>query len=118
MHGTRDTSETAAADNGGGLDPREAATLLDQARRQAQRRFEAFPPWLSLIQAVVALAAYGAIWLSVRGQHPYKGPSGLVIVVVYVLVAVVLRATIAAAKPGLFVVLPGRTAAISWLLRA
>jgi hypothetical protein len=34
----------------------------------------------------------------VRGQHPYKGPTGLVIVVVYVLVVVVLRATIAAAK--------------------
>lgn len=36
--------------------------------------------------------------LSVRGQHPYKGPSGPVIVVVYVLVAVVLRAVIVAAR--------------------
>ena len=25
--------------------------------------------------AFVALLAFGAIWLSVRGQHPYSGPS-------------------------------------------
>jgi hypothetical protein len=74
------------------------ATLLEQTKREARRQFEAAPPWLSPIRAVVVLAAYGAIWLSVRGQHPYKRPSGLVIVVVYVLVVVVLRATITARK--------------------
>jgi hypothetical protein len=98
LNGTRDTSETAAADNDGELDPRAAATLLEQTSRQVQRQFEATPPWLSLIRAGVVLAAYGAIWLSVRGQHPYKGPSGLVIIVVYVLLAVVLQATIVARK--------------------
>ena len=98
MNETHDANQTAAADNGGGLDPQEAATLVEQTKRQARRQFEATPPWLSLIRAAVVLAAYGAIWLSVRGQQPYKGPSGPVIVAVYVLVAVVLRATIAAAK--------------------
>ena len=97
MNGTRDTNETAAADNGGGFDPQEAATLLEQTKRQARRQFEATPPWLSLIQAVVVLAAYGAIWLSVRGQHPYMGPRGVVILV-YVLVVVVLRAFFVARK--------------------
>ena len=97
MNETPATNQTAAADNGG-LDPRDAAMLVDQTQRQTRRQFEAVPPWLSLIRAAVVLAAYGAIWLSVRGQHPYQGPTGLVIVVVYVLVAVVFRATIVAAK--------------------
>jgi hypothetical protein len=98
MNGTRDINETAAADNGGGFDPQAAADLMQQTKQEARRQFEATPPWLSLVQAAVVLAAYGAIWLSVRGQHPYKGPSGLVILVVYVLVAVVLRAFIVARR--------------------
>jgi hypothetical protein len=78
MNGTSDTSGTAAVGNGDGFGPQEAATLLDEARRQARRQFEATPPWLSLIQAVVVLGAYGAIWLSVRGQHPYPAATRLV----------------------------------------
>jgi hypothetical protein len=97
MNETNDPNGTATADDGG-FDPQEAARLFEQTRRQTQRQFEATPPWLSLIQAVVVLAAYGAIWLSVRGQHPYKGPSGLVILVVYVLVVVVFRAFTVARK--------------------
>jgi hypothetical protein len=47
---------------------------------------------------VVVLVAYGAVWLSVRDQHPYQGPSGTALAVLYgtliawvVLVTVVLR---------------------------
>jgi hypothetical protein len=93
-----DASQAASADNGGGLDPQQAAALVGQTQQQARREFEATPPWLSLIRAVVVLAAYGAIWLSVRAQQPYRGPNGLAIIAAYVLVAVVLRATIAAGK--------------------
>jgi hypothetical protein len=52
----------------GGIDPREAARLLEQTRREAQRRFDIRSPRLSLLGAAVVL---GAVWLSVRGQHPY-----------------------------------------------
>jgi hypothetical protein len=76
MNGTHDRSETAAADPGG-LDPREAATLLDQTRRQAQRQFDFRPPLLMLLGAVAVLVAYGSVWLSVRGQHPYTGPTAV-----------------------------------------
>jgi hypothetical protein len=135
MNGTPDPSPTVAGDDGG-LGPREAAALLDQARQQARRQFEAAPPWLSLTQAAVALAAYGTIWLSVRGQHPYQGPSRPVVLIVYVLVVVVLRAVITARKrasagvagpsrrlrraetAGLFAVLLARAAATAWLQRA
>ena len=36
----------------------------------------------------VILVAYGALWLSTRGQHPYKGPSLGVVGLVYAAVAV------------------------------
>jgi hypothetical protein len=36
---------------------------------------------------LVWLLGYGAMWLSVRGQHPYTGPSGVSIAVVFVLAA-------------------------------
>jgi hypothetical protein len=97
MNETHGTNETAAGD-GGEFDPRGAAALFEQTRRQAKRQFEPVPPWLSLIQAVVVLAAYGAIWLSVRGQHHYKGPNAAVLIGVYALVAVVFRAVIAFAR--------------------
>jgi hypothetical protein len=73
MNHTPDTS--AAAGNGGSFDPQQAAALLDQTTAQARRKLQPSPPWLLATRAVAVLAALGAIWLSVRGQHPYKGPT-------------------------------------------
>jgi hypothetical protein len=70
-----DTDETATADEGSELDPGAAATLLEQTKRQAQRQFDLAPPLLTLIRAAVILVGYGAVWWSVRDQHPYQGPS-------------------------------------------
>ena len=83
MNGTRDIDDTAASDPGGSFDPREAARLLDQTTRQARRRLDLSSPLLSLIGATVALVALGAVWLSVRGQHPYKGPTAAGLLVMY-----------------------------------
>ena len=80
--------DNPTVDEGGEFDPRAAATLLEQTTRRARRQL-AFPsPLLSLIQAGALLAAYGAIWLSVRGQNPYSGPSGTALVELYTFVAV------------------------------
>ena len=98
MNGTRDTSRAGTADEGGGLDPREAATLLEQTRLQARRQLEPYPPWLLVIRAVMVLAACGAVWLSVRGQHPYKGPTAADLLVVFPIVVVNFGATVAVAK--------------------
>jgi hypothetical protein len=85
-----------APDNtGGSFDPREAAALLDQTRRQARRQFEPAQPWLLAIRAVLVLAALGAVWLSVRGQHPYKGPGGSALLVVAAFVIINFTATVA-----------------------
>lgn len=87
MNGTRDIDDAATADPGGGLDPREAARLLDETRRQAEHRFALSSPQLSAIGATVALVCFGALWLSVRGQHPYVGPTVAGLVVTYGILA-------------------------------
>src|SRR5690349_10855935 len=84
-----------AAGPGGTFDPREAAALLDQTRRQARRQFEPAQPWLLAIRAVLVLAALGTVWLSVRGQHPYKGPGGSALLVVAAFVIINFTATVA-----------------------
>jgi hypothetical protein len=73
MKHTPDTP--TAGGNGGTFDPQQAAALLGQTTQQARRKLAPSPPWLLAARAVAVLAALGAIWLSVRGQHPYRGPT-------------------------------------------
>jgi hypothetical protein len=89
------THDTTAADNGGTFDPQQAAALLDQTSQQARRKFEPSPPWLLATRAVLVLAALGAIWLSVRGQHPYRGPTAADIPVLIGFIVVNFAATVA-----------------------
>ena len=55
MNPTPDT--TASAGNGGNFDPQQAAALLGETTQQARRQLELYPPWLTVIRAVTALAA-------------------------------------------------------------
>jgi hypothetical protein len=89
MNGSRDMNEAETADEGSGLDPREAATLIEQTNRQARRQFAPQTPLLAMSVAAFFLLAYGVIWLSVRTQHPYRGPTGTALGVFYGLVIVV-----------------------------
>jgi hypothetical protein len=88
MNGTDYTSTTEAYEDEGGLDPREAARLLEETRRQAQRRLDFKSPWLSLLAAAAALVAFGSVWLSVRGQHPYKYPTVVGLLGLYAVIAI------------------------------
>jgi hypothetical protein len=88
MSGTSDVGKAERYEDEGRLDPHGAARLLAQSQRQAQRDLEFRSPSLSLLAAVVALVAFGAVWLSVRGQHPYKGPTAVSLLVLYAVVAV------------------------------
>ena len=94
MQGTHDIDQTTRADDGDGLDPRGAARLLAQTEREAQRQFNLSPAWITVVTGAVVLLAYGALWLSTRGQHPYKGPSLGVVALVYVAVAVAIAASV------------------------
>jgi hypothetical protein len=70
------------------MGPREAARLLTQTQADARRALDFRAPWVSLVAAVVALAAFGIVWLNVRDQHPFTGPSAASLVVFYGLIAV------------------------------
>ena len=94
MNDTPDLEQTATADNGGALDPRKAARLLEQTSREARRQFDPTPPLLTALMGAVILCAFGALWLSVLGQHPYTGPNVGVIALVYVTVAVTAAVTV------------------------
>ena len=76
------------ADYGEGSGPQQLPRLLTRIGRQAQRVFDG-PPWLmSVLRAAVFLAGYGAIWLLVRGKHPYRGPNTAVFAVVFTAVVI------------------------------
>jgi hypothetical protein len=86
---------TASAGNGGNFGPQQAAALLGQTTQQARRKFQPSPPWLLATRAVMVLATLGAIWLSVRGQHPYRGPTAADIPVLIAFIVVNFAATVA-----------------------
>jgi hypothetical protein len=88
MQGTAGRDKTETYEDQGGLDPREAARLLAQTQRQAERELAFRSPWLSLLAAAAALVAFGSVWLSVRGQHPYKYPTVVGLLGLYVVVAI------------------------------
>ena len=88
-------SDTTAAGNGGTLGPEQAYAMLGQTTQLARRKFQPSPPWLLVTRAVMVLAALGAIWLTVRGQHPYRGPTGADIPVLVAFIVVNFTATVA-----------------------
>jgi hypothetical protein len=70
------TPDTTADGNGDAFSPQQAAALLDEATWQARRKLEPSPPWVGATRGVMVLAALGGIWLTVRHQSPYTGPTG------------------------------------------
>jgi hypothetical protein len=93
MQGTHDIDQTTGTDDDR-LDPTEAARLLAETKQEAQRQFNLSPLWISALMGAVIFIAYGALWLSTRGQHPYKGPSLGVVGLVYAAVAVAIAASV------------------------
>ena len=63
----------------------EAAAVVRDARALARRELVISAPAVFTAWGLVWLLGYGAMWLSVRGQHPYRGPSGVSIAAVFVL---------------------------------
>ena len=63
----------------------EAAAVVREARVRARRELVISAPLVYAAWGLVWLLGYGAMWVSVRGQHPYTGPSGVSIATVFVL---------------------------------
>jgi hypothetical protein len=59
-----------------GMSMREAAAIVRDARARAREELVISAPVVYAAWGLVWLIGYGAMWLSVRGQHPYRAPSG------------------------------------------
>jgi hypothetical protein len=95
-HQTDDTT----ADDEEELSPQQAAQLIEQTTRDAKSQFGYWQsPWLTLAAAAIFLAIYGTLWLSVRGQYPYKGPTGWALLTIYSLIAVAAIAASVVTRP-------------------
>jgi len=71
------TSDLAA--DSGNFDPRRAAAVLSETTQQTRREIEPARPWLLTVRGLLVLGVGIVFWLSVRGQHPYTGPTTSVI---------------------------------------
>ena len=102
-----DAEQPSPSSETGDLGPREAAALLRESEFRARQSLAIWPPYLLFIGAAIFFVGFGAMWWSVRGQHPYVGPSGGALAVLYggivvwiaVVTAVVRRATSGVAGP-------------------
>ncbi len=94
MDDTRSADDPATPGESSEFDPREAARVLNEATSRARRTFDLRRPLLWVSGGSVVLLAYGALWLSVRDQHPYQGPSLGAIAGVYVAVVVVIALSV------------------------
>jgi hypothetical protein len=80
--------ETSMKDDTGeaaGMDARGAAVIIRAAREQARRELRVSRPVLFVTWGLVVLIGYGAMWLSVRGQHPYHGPAWQTVLLAFLL---------------------------------
>jgi hypothetical protein len=81
-------------DEGAGMDAQSAAAIMQQARERAQRELRVRRPALFATWGLAFLIGYGAIWLSVRGQRPYYGPTTAAIVTAFLTGAFALAVTV------------------------
>jgi hypothetical protein len=101
------------------MDPQEAAALMAATRDQAHSALAVRLPLVYLPWGAAWLIGLGAMWLSVRGQRPYQGPSGaavallviLLLAAVGVTMVVVTRATRGVRGPS---AVAGRIYGLSW----
>jgi hypothetical protein len=88
MNSIGDSNQAAPTGEVADLDPREAAKILEQTRRQARRQFDPQSVLAAVVGAGVFLFGYGAVWWSMHDQHVYSGPAGWSLAVLYGLIAV------------------------------
>jgi hypothetical protein len=85
---------TAEADQDMGADMQRAATILDDAGKHAREQLTYRYPVLFTTWGLMYLIAYGACWLSVRGQRPYQGPTPMALLSLTLVVAAALTITV------------------------
>jgi hypothetical protein len=76
----------------------DAAAIVQDTRDHARRELSINTPVVYMAAGLVWLFGYGAMWLSVRSQHPYRGPSGVSVAAVFVLAAFAVAAVLITAS--------------------
>jgi hypothetical protein len=87
MQAGHETDEETAMDVEG------AAAIMQETRERVARELEVRNPVLFASAGLVVLLGYGAIWISVRDQRPYHGPTGAAIAVLLLLVVAAVMIT-------------------------
>lgn len=85
-----ETGTTSAPESGetASMNAQGAALIIQQAQERASRELRVQRPVLFLVWGLVLLIGYGAMWLSVRGQHPYHLPAWPTLLLGLLLVAI------------------------------
>lgn len=86
--------DAADSDEGAGMDPQDAAVIMQQARERATHELTINRAAIFITWAVVYLIGDTVIWLSVRAQHPYEGPPGYLQAALGLLVLLALAVTL------------------------
>jgi hypothetical protein len=86
--------KTANSDHELGDDIQHAAAVLQEARQRAQRQLTVRYPVLFATWGLTFLLGYGSLWLSVRGQHPYQGPTPTALLALTIVVAAAMAVTV------------------------
>jgi hypothetical protein len=89
-------SDVKDTDDGTTMDLHSAATIANETRERAKRQLTVSGSAVFASGGMVVLVGYGAIWLSVRHQRPYDGPTGPAIALLLVLVVAAVIVTASA----------------------
>src|SRR5258708_23594592 len=76
-----------------GLDAQGAAVIAQEAGERARRELRVRRPVVFVAWGLVVVVSYGAMWLSVRGQHPYHGPAWETLLLAFLLFVAAAGAT-------------------------
>jgi uncharacterized membrane protein YkvI len=87
MNENTGTNRSGAGTDDEQLDVHEAAAILADAREHALRELRTSYPLLFTVWGLFFLIGYGVLWLSVRGQHPFTGPTPWALLVLTLLLA-------------------------------
>jgi hypothetical protein len=88
--GTRNVPESAESV---GMDAQGAAVIMQQARERAGSELRVRRPLLFVTWGLALLIGYGAMWLSVRGQHPFHGAAWQTLLLSFLLLLIALAVT-------------------------
>ncbi|HTX28583.1 MAG TPA: hypothetical protein VME19_16365 [Streptosporangiaceae bacterium] len=69
------TKNGAGLDDTADMDARDAAAIMQDAGNRARRELRVNTQAIYACAGVAWLLGYGGMWLSVRGQRPYQGPT-------------------------------------------